>query len=337
MDDDQPPDAQGHRRDRFAIHGRDGAMKETAFTTLIGCELPIQLAGMGGGISDVALTAAVSNAGGLGMLGAGGLPADAVCVMLDALAGAATGPYGVNFLVPFLDREAVAVAAGRCRVCDFHWGEPDPSLVELVHGEGALVGWQIGDPVEAIAAEAAGCDLVIVQGVEAGGHVRGTTPLDELISALVGRIDVPIVASGGIGDADRVAALIERGAAGVRVGTRFLVADESPAHPEYVAALIAASADDTEVTQLFRADWPDAPHRVLRSCIDAANAAGDEVVATLGDGDAAFHLMRFSSIPPHRDMRGNIAATAQYAGTSVGHVRRRQPAAEIVAELCGSL
>jgi nitronate monooxygenase len=292
---------------------------------------------MGGGISDVALAAAVTNAGGLGMLGAGGLPVDAVTAMLDAMSKATDRPFGVNFLVPFLDRDVVAVAARRCRVCDFHWGEPDPSLVELVHREGAVAGWQVGSSDEAATAAAAGCDFIIAQGVEAGGHVRGVMPLDHLLADVLARIGLPVVASGGIGTPDRVAELLNRGAAAVRIGTRFVAALESPAHPDYVDALIAASEADTELTELFGAEWPNAPHRVLRSCIEAAKAATDDVTATFGEGENAVPVVRFSSTPPHRDVRGNIGAMAQYAGTSVSHVRRRQSAAEIVAELCSKL
>jgi hypothetical protein len=91
------------------------------------------------------------------------------------------------------------------------------------------------------------------------------------------------------------------------------------------------------MTEAFSADWPDAPHRVLRSCIEAANAATDDVVATLGVGPDAWPVRRLSTMPPVKDAHGNIAAMPHYAGTSVQHVRRRQPAAEIVAELCSRL
>jgi nitronate monooxygenase len=312
-------------------------MKPTTFTELVGCARPLQLAGMGGIISDVGLSAAVTNAGGLGMLGGGGVPAPALRSMLEALSEAAEGPFGVNFLMPFVSREPVEVAALLSRVCDFHFGTPDPSYVELVHEGGALAGWQVGSPEEAIAAVEAGCDFIIAQGFEAGGHVRGTLPLDDLLARIVGAVDVPIVASGGIGTAERVRDLMAAGAAGVRIGTRFVAASESPAHPDYVAALVAASADDTELTETFGADWPNAPHRVLRSSIQAATAATEEEIATVGLGAGSWPVHRFSSLPPTKDVHGNIAAMAQYAGTSVEHVTTRQPAAEIVAELCALL
>lgn len=312
-------------------------MKPTSFTELVGCARPLQLAGMGGIISDVGLSAAVTNAGGLGMLGGGGVPAPVLRSMVEELSESTQGPFGVNFLVPFISRDPVEVAARLSRVCDFHFGTPDASYVELVHEGGALAGWQVGTPEEATAAVEAGCDFIIAQGFEAGGHVRGTLPLDDLLSRIVGTIEVPIVASGGIGTSRRVRDLIEAGAAAVRIGTRFVAASESPAHPDYIAALLGASADDTELTETFGADWSNAPHRVLRSSIQAAAAATDEVIATIGPGEGAWPVHRFSSLPPTKDVHGNVAAMAQYAGTSVEHVTTRQPAADIVAELCALL
>jgi NAD(P)H-dependent flavin oxidoreductase YrpB (nitropropane dioxygenase family) len=312
-------------------------MRRTSFTDLVGCELPIQLAGMGGGISEVGLAAAVTDAGGLGTVGAAGIGAPSLRSMLDALSDATDGPFAVNFLMPFVDIDAVRTAARLSRLCDFHFGAPDAAYVEVVHEEGALAAWQVGSPAEAEAAVEAGCDLVIAQGVEAGGHVRGTTPLDDLLARIVQTVDVPVAAAGGIGTSDRVREVLEGGAAAVRVGTRFLAASECPAHPDYVDALIAASADDTELTMTFGTDWPDAPHRVLRSSIAAAMAAPEGVVATIGEGSDAWPVVRCSSIPPTKDARGNVAAMAHYAGTSVDHVTERQPAAAIVADLCSLL
>lgn len=127
-------------------------MRQTSFTELVGCRLPLQLAGMGGEISDIGLSAAVTQAGGLGMLGGGGVPSDALRSTLEALSEAADGPFGVNFLMPFIDRDAVQAAARLCRVCDFHFGTPDASYIELVREGGAVAGWQIGSQEEAAAA-----------------------------------------------------------------------------------------------------------------------------------------------------------------------------------------
>jgi NAD(P)H-dependent flavin oxidoreductase YrpB (nitropropane dioxygenase family) len=309
----------------------------TAFTELVGCRLPLQLAGMGGGGADPVLCSAVSNAGGFGMLGLGGVPGPFVGQMLDATSALTTQPFGANFLMPFLDRDAVAAAAAKCRLLDFFYADPDASVVEIAHGGGALAAWQVGTASEAKAAVDAGCDVVIAQGTQAGGHVRGKQALQDVLSDVLGAVSVPVVAAGGLGTASQVKAAIDAGASAVRIGTRFLAAAESVAHPDYVAALIAASADDTQITEAFGAEWPNAPHRVLKSSIAAAEAATDDIVGTAMMGPMEVPVMRFSVMAPQKDAKGNIAAMCMYAGTSVDGVKSRQPAGEIVAELCSEL
>jgi nitronate monooxygenase len=304
----------------------------TRFTDLVGCRLPLQLAGMGG-IGDRSLASAVSAAGGLGMLGGVGLPPDA---LVDAVSGS-SGPVGVNFLMPFLDPNAVRTAAAHAPVVEFFYGDPDGSIVEIARDEGSIVGWQVGSVDEARAAVAAGCGYVVVQGAEAGGHVRGTQPLADVLASVLGAVDVPIVAAGGIGTASDVARALEAGASAVRVGTRFVAAAESSAHPEYVDALVAAGAEDTVLTEAFGNGWPDAPHRVLRSCVDAANAITDDTVGTMRMGDVEFPVGRFPPMTPNVSTTGNIGVMALYAGTSVSAVNERRPAAEIVAELCAGI
>jgi nitronate monooxygenase len=138
-----------------------------------------------------------------------------------------------------------------------------------------------------------------------------------------------VVAAGGIGTRDRVAALLAAGASAVRVGTRFVVAEESNAHPEYIARLIAATAQDTVITEAFGANWPHAPHRVLRTAVTAAEQLGDGPIAVAGGQE----IGRFHSMPPTRQVRGEIAAMALYAGESVDAVTAVQPAHHIVAQL----
>ena len=180
------------------------------------------------------------------------------------------GAIGVGFLIPFMERDAVEAAGRVAGVVEFFWGQPDAELVRLAKRHGAAVGWQCGSASEAAAAATAGCDFVVAQGTEAGGHVRGRLRLQDALAEIRNLVDVPVVAAGGIGSAERVAELLRSGAAAVRIGTRFIAARESNAHPEYVEALIAARARDTTLTEAFEQDWPDAPHRVLRSALDAA-------------------------------------------------------------------
>jgi nitronate monooxygenase len=301
----------------------------TRFTELVGVEHPIQLAPMSRAVTPE-LAAIVSEFGGLGMLAMGRSTAEVAHRQIDEVVALTDRPVGAGFIALFLDRGAWEAAAERLRVVEVFWGEPDPALVL----PGALVGWQVGSVDEARAAVDAGCAYVIAQGVEAGGHVRSTVPLGELVPAVRAAVDVPIVAAGGIGDAAAVRRALALGADAVRVGTRFVATVESDAHELYVDRLIAGGAADTVLTERFDVGWPDAPVRVLASSLTAAEAAPDGPVATMpGPDGSPVDLPRFTTTPPTRATTGNLDALPLYAGTSVDAVRARQAAADVMREL----
>jgi nitronate monooxygenase len=310
----------------------------TRFTELVGCTVPIQQAGMGV-LSPPPLVVAVSEAGGLGTLGGARLPAPVLAKALAQLKEQTARPVGVNFLMPFLDdRACVTIAAQQATLVEFFYGEPDGGLVDLVHAGGALACWQVGSKAEALAAVAAGCDVLVAQGIEAGGHVRGRVGLLALLSQVLDAVEVPVLAAGGIGTGRAMAAALAAGADGVRVGTRFVAAEETGAHPSYVAALIAAEAEDTVYTEAFAGGWPvNAPHRVLRSSVEAAEAFAGEVVGeTLNPYTGSRKsVRRFEAALPTTGATGAIEAMTLAAGESVGGVKGVQPAAEIVRELAG--
>jgi NAD(P)H-dependent flavin oxidoreductase YrpB (nitropropane dioxygenase family) len=304
----------------------------TPFTELVGCRVPIQLAGMGGVVTPE-LAAAVTNAGGLGMIGVPMLPPAVVAALLEQIGKLARGPFGATFLIPFLDRAALEVAASRARVVELFYGDPDPAIVETIHRAGALASWQVGSCAEAVAAERAGCDLIVAQCAAAGGHVRGTIELFPLLSQVLDAVRVPVLAAGGIATARAVAGALAAGASGVRVGTRFLAAKEADMHPTYLAALVAARAEDTVLTTAYSVGWPDAPHRVLRSAVSAAEALATPIAGETPIGGAVASIPRFGVYPPLGSTTGRVDAMALYAGESVGAIERAQPAAEIVREL----
>lgn len=311
------------------------AMLTTRLTTLLGCEIPIQQAGMGG-LPSLPLVVAVSAAGGFGMLGAAGLPAPLLTEILDRLAAQGTRPFGVNFLLPYLtDPGCVSVAARRARLVDFFYGAPDAGLVARVHTAGALAGWQVGSLAEARAAAAAGCDVISAQGIEAGGHVRGRVSMLASLARVLDAVPVPVIAAGGIGTGRAMAAALAAGADGVRIGTRLLGAAEAGIHPTYLAALIAAEAEDTVYTGAFTVNSMQAPHRVLRSSLAAAEAFAGPVVGEVAlpsPGQRAA-VRRFESVVPLATTTGEVAAMPLWAGESVGAIQRAQPAAEILTEL----
>ncbi|HKS70529.1 MAG TPA: nitronate monooxygenase, partial [Ktedonobacterales bacterium] len=263
-------------------------MLTTRFTELVGCTVPIQQAGMGR-FANPELAAAVANAGGLGLVSIERADPAYVARILDDARGRTNGALGVNLLGPDAedpgDREAVAMAASRVRVVDFFWADPDAALVEIAHAGGALVCWQVGSLEEAVAAERAGCDFIIAQGIEAGGHVRGRIGLLALLDQVLAAVKVPVLAAGGIGSGRAMAATLAAGADGVRVGTRFVAAPEAHAHPAYVQALIAARPEDTVYTEAFSYGWEHAPHRVLRSSVEGAESFEGEIVARRVDPD----------------------------------------------------
>jgi enoyl-[acyl-carrier protein] reductase II len=315
-------------------------MLATRFTELVGCAVPVQQAGMGA-VSPPALAAAVSNAGGLGMIGTahwGASTMRGLTALLDEIDALTDKPYGVNFLVtpeflPGIDPGCFALAASRARVVEFFWNWPDRTLVETVHEHGGLASWQVGSKAEAIAAQEAGVDLVIAQGSGAGGHVRGTVGVLALLEAVLEAIDVPVLAAGGIGSGRGLAAVLAAGAAGARLGTRFVAAAESDAHPRYVEALIAAGPEDTLLSRTFVYGW-DAPGRTLRSAAEAAKASEDELVGEAPSLDGTrVPLHRFEPDVPSTGTNGTIEAMSLWAGESVGGVTRVQPAAEIIREL----
>jgi nitronate monooxygenase len=315
-------------------------MLSTRFTDLVGCTVPIQQAGMGR-VSPPELAAAVSAAGGLGTVAArqAGVVDVATLAQLIAEVRARTAqPFGINFLPSRHARplliECVAVSAKAARVVEFFYTDPDPELVKVVHDGGALACWQIGSREEGLAAVEAGCDFIIAQGMEAGGHVRGTIGLLALLSEVLDAVPVPVLAAGGIGTGRAMAAALAAGADGVRIGTRFVAAVEAGAHPRYVEALLGARAKDTICTETFHVGWPDAPVRVLRACVAAAEAFQGEIVGEVVNRDGTVvSIPRFVAGAADQHTSGAIEAMCAPAGESVSGVRRVQQAGEIVREL----
>ncbi|HEX8050000.1 MAG TPA: nitronate monooxygenase [Solirubrobacterales bacterium] len=218
----------------------------------LGVELPVVQAGMGGGLSRHELAAAVSEAGGLGTIAVNG--AEAIRRELAAARALTGRPLAVNVLLPFARRDWFAAAAAADVVVTF-WGEPKRRT-------GGAWLHQCGSVAEARRAQAAGADGVVVQGVEAGGHVRGETPALRLLEQArrVLPPDYPVLLAGGIVAREDVRAALEAGASAAVAGTRFLLSEESRAHPLYKERLL--EAEETILTELFGAGWP-APHRVV--------------------------------------------------------------------------
>jgi NAD(P)H-dependent flavin oxidoreductase YrpB (nitropropane dioxygenase family) len=198
----------------------------------------------------------------------------------------------------------------------------------------------VGSVDDARAAEQAGVDVLVAQGVEAGGHVYGTQPLHRLLADIAAACELPVIAAGGIATADDVAAAVALGACGVWVGTRFVAAAESRAHPAYRQAIIDGGPDATVWTaDCFDSSWKAAPHRVLRNRTvegylrDGVRAGRDPIAAT----PRGAPIPRYDDRPPLDGMTGEVREMAMYAGCGVERIARIEPAADIVADLARGL
>lgn len=314
----------------------------TAVVDIRDLQAPIVQAGMGA-VARHELAAAVSEAGGLGTIGgARGRIAEEL-----AAARKLTGrPIAVNLVLPLL-RPGDVQAAAEADVIVTFWGTPR----RLAGGT-----WvhQCGSVQEARAAEAAGADAVIAQGVEAGGHVRGTTPLLDLVERVRAAVKTPVLAAGGIVDQAGVRQVLDAGACAAVLGTRFLLSEESRAHPDY--KLRCLKADRTVLTELFGLGWAAAPHRVVPNAatrrwlgqdprgpgwIRLANRLASPLVLRvperLQDRGLALQrpLLPFLGPPMALDdgPANLVDSGPLYAGANVIHISEVSPAAQAVNDL----
>jgi NAD(P)H-dependent flavin oxidoreductase YrpB (nitropropane dioxygenase family) len=315
---------------------------QTPLCKRLGIELPIIQAPMGGAVGP-ALAAAVSNAGGLGMLVPWRADLAMVRQQIRETRSLTSRPFGINLNLEFPQQERLEAALDEgVRIISFFWRDP-AALVPLAKAAGATVLHTVGTAIAARRAVDCGVDVIVAQGWEAGGHVRGTVATLPLIPVVVDAVSpVPVVAAGGIADGRGLAAALALGAAGAWIGTRFLASREAAIHPRYRELLFAACEDDTIfVDELFDVTWPKAPHRVLRNkTVEAWEAAGcpssgkrpgeGEVIAT---SKTVGSIVRYRSYTPGPDAEGDIEAMSLWAGQSVGLVSKLQPAGDIVREI----
>jgi nitronate monooxygenase len=304
----------------------------------LGIEIPIVQAGMAG-LARHELATAVSDAGGLGqigLLGPGALERE-----LREARRLTGRPVAVNLIVPLAGRRHWSGAAAQADIVVTHWGSPRRRT------GGAWI-HQCGSVEEARAAHAAGADAVIAQGREAGGHTRAQLPALELLARLRAALPpgFPVLVAGGVADAADVRAALDQGAGAAVLGTRFLMAGESHAHPGYRRRL--AEGSETILTELWGLGWP-APHRVL------PNATTDRWLGRDPRGPAAARRFnglvsglplpsrwpvqhgRLPLLSPHPATDDRPASVLDhaplYAGETVARIEEVRPAAELVRGL----
>jgi nitronate monooxygenase len=320
-------------------------MLQTPLCRQLGIEYPIFSVGFGGGMAGPELAAAVSNAGGCGVLGMGGVPAPYISQQIKRLRALTNKPFGVNILLPLLQEGQIETCLDeKIPVLVLFWGDPKP-YVEAAHRRGTKVFIQVGSVEEAKAAAEAGVDAIIAQGVEAGGHVKSTTSLSTIVPAVVEAVKpVPVIAAGGIANGRGIVAALSLGAQAVSMGTRFLCSEETQVVRAYKERVVKSKAEDTIYTFLFDVGWPDAAHRVLRNKATAAwEAAGrpitgrrpgeGEVIGTMTLAGTTVEVPRYAIFPPMPGFTGDIEQAALYAGESCRLVNDIKPAAQIVRDV----
>ncbi len=321
-----------------------GVFMKTALCRLLGIDLPIIAAPMGPDLTGPDLVAAVSNAGGLGILQSQLCPPPVFRQEIRRVRVLTDKPFGVNLILHFPIEDHFAICLEeKVPVLSLFWGDPTP-YVERAHEAGAKVFHQVGSVADAQRAAGAGVDVVVAQGTEAGGHVAGEVSTMALVPRVVDAVAPrPVAAAGGIGDARGVVAVLALGAQAAVLGTRFLASAESRAHPHYKRKLLEAGEGDTVRTTLFGYGWPNAPHRTLRTAFVQQwlghEAQGQEsrpdepAVGQTVIGGQPTPVLRFMGLPPNGDARGDIESMDLLAGQSVGLVREIEPAGQIIHEL----
>src|SRR5215468_5199982 len=296
------------------------------------------------------LVAAVSNAGGLGMLAPGPVPPMALKQLIHATRQLTIRPFGVDFIVettgfgPLTEEQHVEVCIEeRVPVVVFFWHLPPVSWIQRLKSSGTKVWLQAGSLERAQEAVAAGIDAIVAQGSEAGGHNQGAAGLFTLLPVMTGKLSVPVIAAGGIADGRGVAAALALGAEGVWVGTRLIASQEANAHQEYKRRVVAARESDIARTCLFGPEWPDAPMRVIRNRVVNEWTGRDtktppqpdppEFIGTTRHGDQEYRMPKFAAILPTPETTGDFEEMCLAAGESAGLVHEIKPAAQIVTEM----
>lgn len=296
---------------------------KTRVNELLGIKYPIIQGGMAW-VAEYHLAAAVSNAGGLGIIGAGGAPAEFVREQICKAKEATDQPFGVNVMLmnPEADAIAKVIVDEGVKVVTTGAGNP-AKYMEMWKAAGVKVIPVIASVAMAKMMERGGADAVVAEGMESGGHIGSTTTM-ALVPQVADAVSIPVIAAGGIADGRGVAAAFMLGAEGVQMGTRFVVAKESIVHSNYKERLIKARDIDSEVTGMSTGH----PIRVLRNQmsrqylkLEKEGAGLDELEQlTLGSLRKAV-------------MEGDVVNGSVMAGQIAGLVKKEQTCQEIIDEL----
>ena len=294
-----------------------------------------------GSIAGPELCAAVSLAGGMGAMALTWTDPHVAAEQIRQVLYLTSNPFQVNFALAFPPIALQASLEAGAKFVTFSWGDPAQHL-PAVRNAGARFGIQVSTQEGAKRMLDHQPDFLICQGMEAGGHVQATQPLDFTLAGVIEEAGgIPVIASGGIGNGSDILRVLKMGASGAMLGTRFVATQESRAHPDYKAALVQASAKDTALTICFNGGWENAAHRVLRNstlenweasgCPPVGERPGEgEKVGSTANGEAIY---RYEDTAPRVGHSGKVEAMCRYAGTSVDSVRDIPTVAQLMPEL----
>lgn len=314
----------------------------SSVATVLGTDVALLQSGMGG-VAGTELACAVSNAGAAGCVGGYKLAGDALSAMLARLVAGTPRPVGVNLIPEVVGPDDLALQVEQVlaetppRVYVSLFGMPEDGVFERVAASGRILVVQVGTVEDGVLAAEQGA-VVVAQGIEAGGHLLGVSRRDELVARLRDRLpDACMVAAGGIGSPADAERAVAAGADGVLLGTAFVVARESRAHPRFKTAVSAADGADTVITDVYEIGWPGRRHRVLTTPVTENPKQPKKFIGRTVIEGRAYPVPRFSAAVPTVATTGRIEEMAMYCGLACGAVTDEPSAADVVAGFAGVL
>ena len=296
---------------------------KTRITQLLEIEYPIIQGGMAW-VAEYHLASAVSQAGGLGIIGAGGAPADFVCEQIRQVKAMGDKPFGVNIMLMNPEAEAIArlVVTEGVKVVTTGAGNP-AKYMAMWKQAGVKVIPVVASVAMAKMMERAGADAVVAEGTESGGHIGFATTMT-LVPQVVDAVKIPVIAAGGIGDGRGLAAAMMLGAEAVQMGTRFIVAKESIVHDNYKKKISSAKDIDSEVTGMSHGH----PVRQLR------NSMTREYLKLEKEG-APFEELEHLTLGALRKavVEGDVINGTLMAGQIAGLIHKEQTCKEMIEEI----
>ena len=303
---------------------------------------------MGGGLAGPELVASMSESGCFGVLGTGGLPPEIVGQLIKETKQLTFKPFGANIILPMSDGRDIASCFDEgVEVLILFWGDPQP-FIKDAHKRGVFLVIQCGNVEEAVYATSCGADAIIIQGTEAGGHVKGELELQSFITETRRELrKTPLIAAGGIDSGEKIATLIKQEVQAVSLGTRFLASAEARAATRYKEKIVSSSAGDTVLTNLYDVGWKNAKHRVIKTplyeswhqngCLKEGERTdeGETIGQIELSSNRTMSVPKYSVFPPVSSFNGNEDELPFYAGKSVDGIHKIEGTGTIVETLVG--